>query len=237
MPSAAQIKSMYPKYNGWNDEASIIADYNAGNAGGMGGGGGSVNFPTFNFDFAAEQEKAYQQLKPFYDKMLDFAKGDLDLAKRMINYTYEQGTRESTQQAEQETAQNKLLFPTETNQLQTTQNQRGILSSGFGNTERERLKQSQALRQEAVQRALENRQSRLTSEQGFGTEQKNRGFEQSQFDQERQKRKEASDLALQKFGIESTKYNMEFNKAQAEEQRRQQALQNAALSNTYGKFT
>mgnify|MGYP001559348993 CR=1 FL=1 len=42
-----------------------------------------------------KQGELGKQLEEFYTQVLNFAKGDLDLAKRIINYTYESGTREA----------------------------------------------------------------------------------------------------------------------------------------------
>lgn len=186
---------------------------------GGGTGEGGVQFPTFTFDFAKEQADAYARLKPFYEKLLSFAGGRLDLAQRILDYTYQQGMRESKQEYEQSVKEQDLTFPQEQEQMKTTQNQRGILTSGFGNTERSRLQQSQGLRREAVDRALENRESRLVSQRGFGLEEKQQGFEEEKFGQERERRQESTELSKDKFSIKQAEYQSEMDKALRAEQK------------------
>lgn len=181
---------------------------------------GFPGVPAFNFDFSAEQQKAYQKLKPFYDKLLSFSGGRLDLAKRIIEYTYQQGMRESSQEYGQARREQELVFPQEQEQQQTTQNQRGILESGFGQTERGRLKESQGLRREAIDRALENRDSRLSSQRGFGLEEKQKGFTEERFGLERERRNESQDLAQDVFGLKKSGWESQLQKAAQEEQRK-----------------
>jgi len=46
--TAQEIKSMYEGYRGWNDEAAIVADFNATGGEGKGGGGFDYSVPTFD---------------------------------------------------------------------------------------------------------------------------------------------------------------------------------------------
>lgn len=186
------------------------------------------------FDFPGEMRRAYDSLKPFYDKLLQFAGGDMDLAKRILEYSYQQGMREATQEHEQQVGQQNLIFPEETAELQTTQNRRGIYESGFGRTERERLQESQNIRRQAVDRALQNRQSRLTSERGFGGEQTQRDFTRERFGLERERRQEAGDITQRRYDIKSGQYQAQLGKAQQEEQRRIRQEQNQATQDLFG---
>lgn len=194
---------------------------------------GENGVPTFTFDFAKEQGLAYEKLKPFYQKILAFAGGNVDLAKRILEYSYQQGTREALQEYTQATGEQSILFPQEQRSQLTTQNRRGILTSGFGQTEQAELKKSQGLRREAVERALQNRESRLTSERGFGLEKEQRGFEETKFNTERDQRKEASELAQNKFGIQQTQYQALLDRAAREEQRRIANEQNNLQKSIY----
>lgn len=194
---------------------------------------GENGFPSFSFDFAAEQASAYNELKPFYEKLLSFAGGDLDLAKRIIDYTYQQGMRESRAEFEDTKREQALTFPVEQSQLQTTQNKRGILTSGFGLTEKGRLGESQALRKEAAERALADRESRLMAQKGFDTEDKSRTYDKTSFDLERERRKEASTMAQDKFSIKSTQYQGELSAAQRAEDRRVRDEQTALTKKIY----
>lgn len=189
----------------------------------------------FSFDFAAETRKAYEQLKPFYEHLLSFSGGRLDLAKRTLEYTYQQGMRESTQAHEQSTRELALQFPQENEALETGLNQRGMLQSGIGETQKGRLGESQGLRSLAVDRALADRESRLTSEKGFGTEAAYRDFEEGRFDLERQRRGEASQMAGNKYSVKSNVYQSQLQKAQQEEMRRVQNVQNTTTQNMYAQ--
>lgn len=181
---------------------------------------GYAGAPGLTFDFAAEQAAAYEKLKPFYEKVIEFAQGDLNLAKRIIEYTYQSGMRETQEEYQASVRQQGIEFPGEQEQLQTEQNRRGIMEAGFGGTQRDRLKESQALRREAVDRALKNRESQLTSTRGFGLEEQQRGFQKNLFNTEREQRNEASGLAQSKFGIKSAQYQAELGKKMFEEQAR-----------------
>ena len=197
---------------------------------------GMPGVAPFTFNMGAEQEAAYQKLKPYYDKLLSFAGGRVDLAKRMLEYSYQQGTRESQQQYGQEMGQYNLETPVEREKLRDTQNRRGIMDSGFGKTDTSRLTQAQSLRKEAIDRALENRTSKLTSERGFGLEEKQAGFNEEVFNMERNKQKEASNMAMDKYGMKSAEYQSQVAAAQAEENRRIQKEQ-SDFSKRLAEFT
>lgn len=181
---------------------------------------GENGFPSFSFNFAAEQADAYERLRPFYEKLLSFAGGRLDLAKRIIEYTYQQGMRESVEEFDQAKREQDIIFPQENEQQSTEQNKRGIMTSGFGQTDRSRLGASQGLRRESIERAFANRGSRLGSQYGFGLEEKQRGFEEEKFGQERERRDESTQLAERKFGVKQVQYQGELDKASREEARR-----------------
>jgi len=195
---------------------------------------GESGFPSFSFDFSQEIASAYNQLKPFYEKLLAFAGGDLDLAKRIMEYTYQQGFRETGADRAANQREQAITFPKETSQQMTEQNRRGVLTSGFGATDRANLQESQALRKEAAERALQNREANLTADRGFGMEKAQSGFQQTAFEQERARRGEASDQALSKFNIKSVQYQGELAKKQREEERRIREEQARATAGVYG---
>lgn len=184
-------------------------------------GGGA---PTFTFDYTSELQTAYEQLKPFYQKVLEFAGGNLDLAKRVIDYTYQSGMRQTKEEYEQAKKEQAIQFPQEQEQLKTQQNQRRVLTSGFGQTEQNRLSESQAIRREAAERALANREEQLTKQKGFDTEQQDLGFKQKQFETEREQRQEASTGIVQpKFQIKSAEYQAGLQQYQLQQQQNAQA--------------
>lgn len=189
-------------------------------------GEGKYTFADFTFDWEAELSKAYEKLKPYYSKMLELAGGDLDLAKRMIEFEYSQGMRESKFEYEQAAREQAITFPSETEQMITAANRRGIVGGitqkqleageggGLAGKEAGRLKESQAIRQEAIERALEDREMRLTKGKEFGTEKEERGYEREKMGLSREHEKEAASMT-------GSKFSREFSIAQAIEQKKQ----------------
>ena len=181
---------------------------------------GFPDVAPLTFDFGAEQRKAYEALRPFYSKLLSFAGGKLDLAKRILGYTYDQGMRESEQEFEESARSEALTIPEERETLVGQQHRRGVLESGFGETQRGRLEERQNLRREAIQRALESRESRLGADLGFGKEKGEREFQEEQFGLERERRQEAGDVAGKRFGIKRDIFSSQLAQAGREESRR-----------------
>lgn len=200
------------------------------------GSGAAVNFPTFNFDLEESQKRAYELLKPFYEKIIQFAQGDLDLAKRIVQYTFDQGMRENQQEYQASVAEAGRLTAEETPQLLTEQNRRGILESGFGQQARVRQSARQTARADAIQKAYENRTSRAEKEKEFGTEREERAFEQFKFEQERDRRQEARDIAQTQFGIAQSKYQTQLAQAQQQEAQRVQDLERQAKADFYDQY-
>lgn len=188
----------------------------------------------FTFNYTAETTAAYDALKDFYQKLLDFAQGDVDLAKRVLEYTYQQGMREATQANEEQVQSMARSNPTETAGLMTSLNRRGVVSSGFGKKEAENLKAEQDLRALQVQRALENQTSRLTNARETGLQEQENKLAQTKFELERQRRKEAEQAAMNKRQIQGDIYNTELDKAQQAEQRRVQGISNNTLTGLLG---
>lgn len=161
----------------------------------------------------------------------------MDLAKRMLEYTYTQGMREATQENEQAAKELALATPKETANLLSDLNKRGVYNSGFGAQDRESLKSSQDLRALAIQRALENKTSRLETQKGFGLEEATRTAEEDKFNLERQRRNEADTMATRQYGMQSDKYGAQLGVAGQEEQRRVQGLANEATTGVVGGGT
>jgi hypothetical protein len=143
-------------------------------------------------DYEQELKDAYERLKPYYQKMLEMAGGDINLAKRMIEADYTSGKRENEEEAQikrrelalqrqqvgseyemgmgeakgaygQALKEQQLLFPQEQEQMWTGLNRRGVSQGGLAGAEAGRLKESQTIRREAVDRALKEREVRLTT--------------------------------------------------------------------------
>lgn len=241
-------------------ETAIRGGSTPGTAGATSGEGG-----PFAYNFEKETEAAFEKLRPYYEKMLSLAKGDVELAKRMIQKDYDLGVREtkeeaeiksreralatqrvesryelgkaeseeeaamqgrlreldtrkieskyglSVQEAEEQSAiQNKLidleqsriqaqfglgtaeaqaahaaaireqslLFPEERAQQTSTLGRRGLTGTagtglpteGLAGQEVSKLKESQSIRKEAVDRALKERELRLMEEKRAGEE-------------------------------------------------------------------
>lgn len=181
-----------------------------------GGGGGGMNF-----DFEAETLAAFEKLRPYYEKILGLAKGDVALAKRIIEFDYTQGTRESKGEFEQRSREQALLFPSEQGQLIAGLGQRGLVGgttekelragtgAGLAGTKAGQLKESQTTREEAIKRALDDREARLIKDKEFKTEDVERGFETKEQQLSRQHEQEAGQMAGIKFGRETTLEQMQ----------------------------
>jgi len=197
--------------------------------------GGKYTFGDFSFDWTAEVQRAYEKLRPYYKKMLELAKGDFDLAKRMIEFSYTQGLRESKSEFELKSREQAITFPSEQEAFWSTAGKRGIVGEateaepggGLVGKEMKRLKESQAIRKEAIDRALEFKKTRLEKGRGFGMEKTESEFERGKQTLAREHEKESASMAGAKFG-------RQFSIAQAEEQRafqaRQEALQREGLA-------
>jgi len=204
-------------------------------------GEGKYSYAGLNFDWTAEVQAAYRKLVPYYTKVLEMAGGDLDLAKRIIESNYSQGMRENKQEYEQAAREQALTFPQEQEQQIATLGRRGVLggvsekqlaegtAGGLAGQEAQRLLESQKIRKEAIERALENRTERLTSEKGFGTEQAQTGFEKTKLTTARQQEQEAA-------GMASSKFSRQLGIAQAIEQKRQ-AEETARLAKEQFEWT
>jgi hypothetical protein len=166
-----EIIALY-KSKGYTNEAAIRADIAAGNwqakvqewTGGGGSSGGGSALSDFSFDYNDAYTKAYEQLKPYYQKVLDLAQGDLELAKRIIQSDYDLGMRETRSEYEANLRQQALDFPQEQRRLeadwsqvnlaepkevenmQTAMNRRGILTSGIATAESRDLAEAQKAR-------------------------------------------------------------------------------------------
>lgn len=221
---------------------------------GAGGGGGDTttadttgsisNVVTRpNFDYQAKTNEAYKALENFYNKLLDFAGGRMDLAKRTLEYIYQQGMRESAQEYEQSTAEQGLLFPRETAETTTGLNKRGVYFSGFGQEDVGTLKKSQDLRRIAVERAKENRQTRLQTERELDLAKTGSGYEEEKFNLERQRRQEAQGMAKDTYAVDSANYEANLQKSLQDETRNAQKIANttginaSTASTSAGGFT
>lgn len=174
-----QMVQLYVQY-GWG-EAEARADIRAGgwqnkewitgsptSIAQSGGGGG-----PFDFNWKDQYTAGFEKLKPYYDQVLKRAKGDLDLAKKIIESDYTQGMRETKTDRELRQRQLAMETPQETRSLEaqyatlgitepeerealTTQmNRRGISQSGIATTEFERLTGRQKARRDMMQRIPE----------------------------------------------------------------------------------
>lgn len=101
----------------------------------------------------------------YYKQLLDYAQGDVNLAKQQIENDYQTGVRQTTDTLKGTLKSLGLTFDTEQKSLQDTLNKRGIALTDIGGgktayaaggqpgAELDTLNQSQKLRQEAEQRS------------------------------------------------------------------------------------
>ena len=92
MPSNEEIIAAFPGY-ATMDPNAVQADFAATGGQGKGGGGGGGSIPTFDFDYAAEAQKAYGELGVYYDRILRESEGDLNLALSRLVEDYDRGIR------------------------------------------------------------------------------------------------------------------------------------------------
>lgn len=57
------------------------------------GGGNGISIPQFNFNWDEAENAAFEKLKPYYEKKLAEANGDVELAKKRIEEDYTTGER------------------------------------------------------------------------------------------------------------------------------------------------
>lgn len=222
-----------------------------GNITGGGGAGGGTNttmqspgqitvgqdipgVQPLTYDWTSEVQTAYNSLADFYQKVLDFAGGRLDLAKRMLEYTYQQGMRETTEEFESKMGEWTRVTPQETAAMQTGLNKRGVLSSGFGAEDTRILAEGQEARKTAIERAKANAESRLTQAKGFGMEEAQQTYGETTFDLERQRRKEAEQMAANKYNLKSTIFGAELDKQMGQENRNIRNITSGILSSVAG---
>ena len=129
-------------------------------------------------DFAALEEKAFEMLKPYYLKIAQESRGDFDRAIKVLDEDYQRGVRVATEDYTRNTGDVtedldsalKQLGIQETIETEDTTdqlNKRGmavgemskptgpfeVLTGGRGRVEVDRLREQQALRKEAKERA------------------------------------------------------------------------------------
>lgn len=134
----------------------------------------SINFAGVDMSLeriAKMEEEAYNELAPYYTRILEEVKGDLELAKKRIREDYEIGNRITTEDvalavryASEDTSLNKeglsdrlayakdtlkyldnTKFPLARQVLDETYNARGLFKSGLRTTGQARLGEEQAL--------------------------------------------------------------------------------------------
>jgi len=179
----------------------------------------------FTFDYDTQVRKAYDSLAKFYEKLIGFAKGDLDLAKRMLEYTYQQGMRETTSEFAERTAEVIREETIEVPKLITALPRRGVLASGFGGEQKRVQEEGYQARKDVLSRVKADTESRLSKEREFTLEERETGYEKRGFDLERERRKESQEMARTERGVASDVYTAQLQKQSQEEARRTTNIQ------------
>jgi hypothetical protein len=164
MPSISELISMgFGGYKGWNDEDAANADFrNTGGAGkwtggGTTGGGGtsSSSLPKFEFDQAAAEKAAMEQLRPYYEKLLAIYNGDVGMAKKRMEEDYARGLRykqDATQTGLADNAAAKAesarKFKLALGDLDQEMNTRGLFNSGIKTTNQQNAQADQAYKEQ-----------------------------------------------------------------------------------------
>ena len=266
------------KQHGWNNEAAIRADIVGGGwqnkewiTGGGGTSGGGSTIGDFSFNYQDAYTKAYESLKPYYQKVLDQAGGDLDLAKRIIQSDYELGNRETRSEYEAQVKQQAIDFPQEQRrleaeykqvammepkeqeQLMTTLNRRGVAQGGLstqgqteltgaqqtrraGMTTIQELSDAQRLRQEAIKRAMDEKESRLVASKSFGTEKEQRAYDLARLRTGQEHSQAATGLTESQFNKQLALQGAGLAKTQAEEASRLAGISSGVVSDVLQKY-
>lgn len=190
------------------------------------------NYPQWTFDWTAAETDAFNKLKPYYEKMLELAKGDTALAKEMIQRDYDAGMRETSSQYELSAREQALAFPQEQEQFTTTMNRRGLMGSatpgaptgGLAGKEASRLAESQNIRREAIERAKEQREFRLETGRDIGTRREDIASTREIQGLGREHQQQAGQGANTLMGIANMQYGAKVGEFTAEENRRARAL-------------
>jgi len=210
-----------------------------------------ADYPKWNFDYQAQEKASFQALRPYYEKMLEYAGGDLKLAKERLAFTYTSGMRETASERELKAREMAITYPQEQEQQITGLNQRGLAGGvteaqlkageggGLAGTEAGRLKESQAIRKEAIDRALQERETGLIKEKEFGTEEVETGYAKEKQQLGRTHQQEAEQMAMRKMQVEQAKYGAQVGEFTAEQQRKAMTAGSSAFTpySTEGKTT
>lgn len=134
-----------------------------------GGGSGGLNIPAFSFDFGQAEAEARAKLEPYYKQKLADARGDVALAKRLIEEDYARGMRYSEEDKATALAADQQTSQEETRDLMGNLNKRGVLFgeipagtnqsaaplSGLAQDQfMNPLQNKQMLRKQAIERAI-----------------------------------------------------------------------------------
>lgn len=154
-----------------------------------GNAGGGLNIPAFNFNYGQAEIEARAKLEPYYKQKLLDAKGDVELAKKYIEEDYARGMRTAAEDEATSKEAEALTVGQENRDLLATLNKRGVLfseqptdtgralvQSGIAGQEVGNLTSKQALRKQAIERALQRQQEVAGIDRQRGIEAQNTLF-------------------------------------------------------------
>lgn len=228
-PATGKMYAINPATGVWDDNywSNVVEPQLRGQAGGGGGG-----YPQWAFDFERAEEESFKRLAPYYEDLLRLTGGDVSLAKKKLEFDYKSGLRIAKSEFEEQSRSQALQFPQEKEQLVTGLGRRGVIGAstekelwgktagGLAGKTASRLVESQSVREEAISRALKDREEQLTKGRSFGLEEVERSYERERKSLGREHEKESIAAALNKMGIEQVKYASTAGEWQAEEARR-----------------
>lgn len=175
---------------------------------------------VFNFDFAAEAQKAYGELGLYYDRILKEARGDVNKALSRLNQDYETGVRykmediasegQALDREAQSSQQNLIaqmlsrgLYRQSAFQAPGEDNTKGY---GIADIKRAQLNEVVGQKRQLLDRSL----SRYLETEGLNkertTEDLNTELSRKEFELEQNRRKESADMANQRGDRAYQKY-------------------------------
>lgn len=131
-----------------------------------GSGGGGLNIPAFNFNYGQAEAEARAKLEPYYRQKLMDARGDVQLAKQLIEEDYQRGIRYAEEDKATQLAVEAQTAEQENRNLMDTLNKRGVLfseqgggqpgmvTSGIAAQEQGLMGTKQMQRKQAIERAI-----------------------------------------------------------------------------------
>jgi hypothetical protein len=192
-----------------------------------------------NINYSDLEKKALEELTPYYTKLLDTYNGDIDMAKSHLKQQYELGLRQTRTNQEATQKENfNNVYKQEMGQTTDDLARRGLLGTtagkqeglsttlstgeklggekkmaygGLGGSRISLLQSSQQARNEAIQRAIKQKEEETGLQISQNEEKTTRSKQQKAQELEQQKRVEATQLGASRYQRALTQNQLKMN--------------------------